>query len=330
MKTRLSLFLVALVLSTGSTPLPAAEEKVAPPTVGKPKTPIEIGDVRWSRDLDGACAESKKSGRPVMVLFQEVPGCGGCQRFGREVLRHPLIVEAAEDLFHPVVVYNNQKGPDRDLLKRFKEPAWNYQVIRFLDSGAEDLISRKDKVWTLGGVAARMAEALEAAERPVPKYLTTLAQPPEEMAVAVFVMFCYWSGEVKLGGIEGVVATEVGFVGHAEVVRVTYRTDVVTFENLVKKALEVECAKRVYVADEEQAAAAKAAGAKSVEVLDPERYRAAKPEDQQRHIARYPIAKLPGLSPMQRTKINALYKADREAALEWLSPRQKALLEKVK
>ena len=43
---------------------------------------------------------------------------------------------------------------------------------------------------------------------------------------------------------------------------------------------------------------------------------------------RLPIGKLPGLCPMQLTKINALFSADHEAALEWLSPRQKALLEK--
>jgi len=36
--------------------------------------PVELGQVRWQRDLDAALAESGGSGRPLFVLFQEVPG----------------------------------------------------------------------------------------------------------------------------------------------------------------------------------------------------------------------------------------------------------------
>ncbi|MEM6279335.1 MAG: hypothetical protein AAF733_07660 [Verrucomicrobiota bacterium] len=35
---------------------------------------IEIGKVEWGRDLNAALAESEKSGKPVLLLFQEVPG----------------------------------------------------------------------------------------------------------------------------------------------------------------------------------------------------------------------------------------------------------------
>ena len=35
---------------------------------------IELGKVKWGRDLDAALAKSKKTGRPVLILFQEVPG----------------------------------------------------------------------------------------------------------------------------------------------------------------------------------------------------------------------------------------------------------------
>lgn len=35
---------------------------------------IEIGDVAWGRDLDAALAASRDTGKPVLVLFQEVPG----------------------------------------------------------------------------------------------------------------------------------------------------------------------------------------------------------------------------------------------------------------
>ena len=139
--------------------------------------PLEVGDVQWGRDLDAALEKSSKTGKPVLVLFQEIPGCSGVQKFGREVLTNPRLVEAIEDEFIPMLVYNNrQGGMDQKLLKNFKEPAWNYQVIRFLNADGKDVIPRKDRVWTTSGVASRMIEALMAANRPVPEYLEDLAK----------------------------------------------------------------------------------------------------------------------------------------------------------
>jgi len=40
----------------------------------KEKNPSEIGTVKWSRDLDAALKKSKESGKPIFLLFQEVPG----------------------------------------------------------------------------------------------------------------------------------------------------------------------------------------------------------------------------------------------------------------
>ncbi len=36
--------------------------------------PIELGQVRWGRDHAAGVAASKNSGKPLLVLFQEVPG----------------------------------------------------------------------------------------------------------------------------------------------------------------------------------------------------------------------------------------------------------------
>ena len=66
--------------------------------------PIEVGDVQWGRDLDAALKSSDASGKPVLVLFQEVPGCSGVRKFGREVLTNPSLVKAIENEFHPVLV----------------------------------------------------------------------------------------------------------------------------------------------------------------------------------------------------------------------------------
>lgn len=138
--------------------------------------PIEVGDVRWGRDFDLALQKSTQAGKPVLVLFQEIPGCSVVQKFGREVLTNPLLVQAIEEEFIPLLVYNNRSsGMDRELMERYQEPSWNFQVIRFLDAQGQDVIPRKDRVWTTSGVADRMVKALVAVHRPVPDYLRKLA-----------------------------------------------------------------------------------------------------------------------------------------------------------
>lgn len=140
------------------------------------ENPVEVGSVNWGRDFDRALTTSDETGRPVFVLFQEVPGCGGCQDFGRTVLTNSLIVEVIEEDFIPVLVYNNRGGKDRELLERFDEPAWNFQVVRFLNAEGRDVIPRKDRVWTIRELAARMIEALQAVNRQVPQSLLMLAK----------------------------------------------------------------------------------------------------------------------------------------------------------
>ncbi|MEJ2154121.1 MAG: hypothetical protein P8X96_02200 [Desulfobacteraceae bacterium] len=138
--------------------------------------PIEIGDVRWGRDFDAALNKSAETGKPVFVLFQEIPGCSGVRKFGREVLTNPRLVKSIETDFIPMLVYNNRSsGMDKEILVRYQEPAWNYQVIRFLNAEGRDVIPRKDRIWTASGVADRMVKALMAANRPVPDDLKDLA-----------------------------------------------------------------------------------------------------------------------------------------------------------
>ena len=48
-----SLFLTALPLAAG---------------------PVELGTVKWSRDYDAALKSVGASGKPMLLLFQEVPG----------------------------------------------------------------------------------------------------------------------------------------------------------------------------------------------------------------------------------------------------------------
>ena len=36
--------------------------------------PVELGAVDWGRDFDAAASQARKAGKPLLVLFQEVPG----------------------------------------------------------------------------------------------------------------------------------------------------------------------------------------------------------------------------------------------------------------
>jgi len=36
--------------------------------------PVELGRVDWLRDHDQAFAEARRTGKPVLLLFQEIPG----------------------------------------------------------------------------------------------------------------------------------------------------------------------------------------------------------------------------------------------------------------
>ncbi|MEL7338105.1 MAG: VPGUxxT family thioredoxin-like (seleno)protein, type 2, partial [Planctomycetota bacterium] len=287
--------------------------------------PVEIGTVKWNRDLDAAYAESKKSGKPVFLLFQEVPGCSGCQKFGREVLSQPLVVEAIEDEFIPVVVFNNRSsGSDKKLLKHFGERAWNYQVIRFLDADGNDIVERKEGIWSVGGVASRMIETLEKQKRPIPNYLQTVAAVATASThrQVAFAQHCFWTGEYNLGGIEGVIATEAGWLDGREVTLVRYDKNDVSLAALAQQAARVRCADKVYTAEGRSLAGLRGG------TLD-KSYRTASSADQKRQIARWPaIKRIPGINAMQLTKINSLAPKNTQLALQWLSPRQRAFLGK--
>ena len=103
---------------------------------------VELGKVNWYRDYDVATSLSEKENKPVLILFQEVPGCSTCRNYGKDVLSNPLMVEAIEDLFIPLVIHNNKGGKDRQILNQFNEPSWNNPVVRIVDSKGKNLTPR--------------------------------------------------------------------------------------------------------------------------------------------------------------------------------------------
>ena len=69
-------------LLAASLAMPQTQEPAPAPTEPTPLTaasgrvqqPVELGQVRWRRDFDAALAEARRDDKPVLLLFQEVPG----------------------------------------------------------------------------------------------------------------------------------------------------------------------------------------------------------------------------------------------------------------
>lgn len=229
--------------------------------------PDELGTVEWIRDFEIGLARSEKESKPVFLLFQEVPGCATCRNYGHNVLSHPLIAEAIETLFVPVAIFNNKGGADAKVLKLYGEPSWNNPVVRIVGSNGKDIVKRIGGNYSKLAVVAAMQQALSKNNLPIPKYLDLLHE--ELMAeksgteTATFSMYCFWTGEQKLGDLDGVVETQPGFMNNREVVEVEYDSSKISFETLLKKANKSGCASHVFADDDKQLKASKSIVGKS-------------------------------------------------------------------
>ncbi len=211
----------------------------------------ELGDVSWHRDFSKAIQLSEKADKPILILFQEVPGCATCRNYGHNVLTHPLIVEAIETEFIPLAIFNNKKGADEEVLKYYNEPSWNNPVVRIVKSNKQNIIPRIGRDYSQLGMVEGMVKALQNEGKAVPKYMDLLHQ--ELMAEANglekvnFSMYCFWTGEKEIGQVDGVIHTRPGFMHGKEVVEVEYDPNIVTLKQLTRKAKSAKCASDVYV-----------------------------------------------------------------------------------
>ena len=279
-------------------------------------TPAELGDVEWTRDYEQARRLSEKTGRPLLILFDEVPGCSTCVRYGQHVLTHPLIVEAAETLFVPLAIYNNVPGPDRKVLQQFGEPTWNNPVVRIVDAQARPLTARLAGRYDQASLVAAMQEALRAQRRPVPGYLQLLGEAltADRTDTALFAMHCFWSGEVCLGAIDGVVGTRTGWRSGREVVEVVYDPDKVSLKTVL--AAGRRCADQVFVPKDKVATAQQVFRDRvtvGVEMRP-------SPKDDRYQLTHSRWARVP-MTPLQAQRVNADLGRRRDPQ-RWLSPRQ--------
>ncbi len=284
---------------------------------------VEYGRVDWLRNYDQAVAQAKESGKPILILFDEVPGCGNCKRYGMGPLSNPLIVDAAQECFVPLAIRNNSKGDhDAKILKQFKMRSWDNPQVRIVDVEGKDVVPYKRNDWTHEGLILRMVAALTKTKQPVPGYLKLVAEEIESASrhqKACFAMGCYWSGDRVFGAVDGVYATTIGWLGGHEVVEMEFDPKKVTFDDLLalsKKSFRGGFV--VYARTDEQEAAAKKAGAKVK--------RSDKPVDTSRTVQKNSLSHrgrlaLVPMTEAQAVKVNAAL-ARRKDVTDYLSPTQ--------
>ncbi|RDK86891.1 VPGUxxT family thioredoxin-like (seleno)protein, type 2 [Marinirhabdus gelatinilytica] len=266
----------------------------------------ELGKVAWLRDYDTAISLSAKENKPVLILFQEVPGCATCRNYGHNVLSNPLMTEAIENEFIPLAIFNNKGGNDAKILKKYGEPSWNNPVVRIVDRNGDNLVKRVASDYSAKGLYNAMVSALQKEGKEIPEYVKILGKElsftPSQLQERTYKMYCFWTGEKQLGSQEGVVETNAGFQ-HGEVVKVKFDPSEISAEKLDAYAVQHK-----------------------MKPIKSGNFRWSE-KDEDYYLQHSSYKYLP-LSPLQRTKINSAL-GSRKRAEVYLSPTQKKWLKDI-
>ncbi len=282
-------------------------------------SPVELGDVNWIRNYDQAIQQAEQENKPVFVFFQEVPGCATCRNYGQNVMTHPLIVEAIENEFIPLAIFNNKGGEDAKILKKYNEPSWNNPVVRIVDADEKALTNRIAGNYSQLGVVDALIASLVNNGSEVPTYLRLLKEELEatsnhsEFAVS---MYCFWSGEREIAGIDGVVSTEAGFMDGREVVKVVYDEDVTSAKDIYKQAKKANVAQNVYLPK----------GESSNVFKDAKQYSSYRKDPETKYYLYNSDLKYIPMLPIQELRVNRAL-AKRQDPSEYLSPKQLELFD---
>ncbi|WP_188610774.1 VPGUxxT family thioredoxin-like (seleno)protein, type 2 [Chelatococcus reniformis] len=263
----------------------------------------ELGEVAWLRDYDRGLKLAAEQGKPVLLLFQEVPGCSTCVRFGQDVLTHPLMVEFITDRFVPVAIFNNHPGADTEILHRSDEPSWNNSVVRFLRPDGAELVPKLADRYDALGLHDKMAAVLAMLDDEVPGYFRLLGRDLlVEYGLSKCMTYttpCFWSGETSLATHPAVITTDAGWVDGEEVVQVYF--------------------------DPREASRPVLDAYASAEGFNPIESRGFELDREPQFYLRKNVARRLPLTPAQRTRIN-LAVPYRSSVADLLSPQQSAWL----
>lgn len=286
---------------------------------------VELGKVAWLRDYDAALALAKEIEKPILILFQEVPGCLNCQRFGREVMSNPLIVDVIEEQFIPLCIFNNNSGTDAEILDKFGEPSWNNPVVRIIDKNEKELTKRMARFHPQE-IVNGIVQALEKHDQEIPSYFQLLQQHINAeygtVEKAVFPMYCFWSGELKLGQVDGVVNTLPGFMNGREVVEVFYDAEETSYKDVITQAKDMGAIEGAYVENKVQQNTAEEYFTDS-KIKETNKFRL---DGEPKYYLSKTLYKNVPMLPLQRIRVNhALY--NNKNPEQYLSSSQIALLQ---
>jgi len=279
--------------------------------------PVELGSVDWMRNFDEAVALSEESSLPILILFQEVPGCSTCTTYGHNILRHPWIVELIETHFVPLAIFNNKGGHDKKILSKFKEPAWNNPVVRIIGQNQNDLVSRLAGDYSLLGLSHKIREAMILSGQTIPTYLDIHIRELEgtkQQEEVYLSMYCFWTGEKEIAQLDGVLSTEAGYMHGREVVKVHYDASKTDIKELSSRAKKVQCADQVF-ADQKTESKVIDKGLGKYRVDSQDKY----------YLYRSKYKTIP-MSALQATMVNSALGRGQKID-DLLSPRQKKLVE---
>jgi hypothetical protein len=193
------------------------------------------------------------------------------------------------------------------LLEKYNEPSWNFPVVRFLNGKGQDILPRRDRQYQISQLLPRMNKAL--AQAGAQSDILPLIQPetvrPSLIALS---QHCFWTGELAIGGIEGVVKTEAGWLKGKEVTLVYFDKEAISEDQIVQQAKAQSCANDVF------------RGA------DLKGYRPARESDQKRQLQGTRFDKIKSLTAFQKTKLNAYARTNPTKAKTYLTPRQRKLV----
>ena len=289
--------------------------------------PKELGEVRWERDLDEGIARARKTGKPIFLLFTEVPGCSTVNRFANGPLSDDLIVEAIETYFVPVAIYNNKGGEDARVLKAFGEPSWNNPVVRIIDSTKTPLAARYAGPYDDASLWRTIRKGLTSSGESVPSWIDLVADEAAAQAngtkKVTLSMYCFWSGEAKLGMQEGVVASHTGHLAGREVVELEFDPRKTSADVIAARARKSGAATGAVARTEEEARITKEVfGDRVIRSSAPLR---PSPADDKKQLSRIEWTSV-GMTPAQATKVNASFGTGR-AWRPFLSPMQQERFE---
>ena len=308
----------------------------------------ELGQLKFrynASSFQNALEESRSTDKPVLVVFHDIRASATAIAFGKTVLSHPLLIEAAESMFVTVLVDMAGTNPDDvQIISKYHENRHNDTVVRIVNGKGNDLAIRLEgSCCSVGNIARAMRGALERKELQVPNYLKFLeaeysarvdvpCQASRGAKEIVFKTEATTKAEIDFAELNGVIDVECGYLCGSKAVKVTYNHDVIDCKAIFFHAIFHLDIESVHCTDTDQKTSidvqlGKVDSPPKLVELGSNRFTRGK---HPKHFLRTTLLRYVPLTSLQALQANLAVSKNRfEFIDEVLSPRQLAILEAV-